>query len=106
MSDRTNKQDNLTPEAKRTLLAKMLADKQSQSQPEPFPLSYAQERLWFLEQYEPGKPVFNMPLAYELYGRLDIPALEKSINGISQKMLLEHLKELMEYKIVDKIIRI
>lgn len=29
--------------------------------------------------------------------------LEKSINGISQKMLLEHLKELIEFKIVDKI---
>lgn len=32
-----------------------------------------------------------------------LSSLEANINGISQKMLLEHLKELMEYKIVDKI---
>ncbi len=32
-----------------------------------------------------------------------LSALEKSIHGISQKMLLEHLRELMEFKIVDKL---
>ncbi len=82
MSDRIDNLDNLSPEAKRTLLAKMLAAKKQDGPPAPFPLSFAQERLWFLEQYEPGKPVFNMPLAYELTGQLNVPILHQSINEI------------------------
>lgn len=35
-------------------------------------------------------------------GKTSLSQLEKDINGISQKMLLEHLKELMEYCLVDK----
>lgn len=35
-------------------------------------------------------------------GSTSLAQLEKDINGISQKMLLEHLKELMEYSFVDK----
>lgn len=35
-------------------------------------------------------------------GNTSLSQLEKDINGISQKMLLEHLKELMEYSLVDK----
>lgn len=35
-------------------------------------------------------------------GNTSLSQLEKDINGISQKMLLEHLKELMEYALVDK----
>lgn len=35
-------------------------------------------------------------------GNTSLSQLEKDINGISQKMLLEHLRELMEYALVDK----
>lgn len=35
-------------------------------------------------------------------GNTSLSQLQKDINGISQKMLLEHLKELMEYCLVDK----
>ena len=34
------------------------------------PLSYAQERLWFLDQLEPGSANYNMAAAFRLVGRL------------------------------------
>lgn len=42
-------------------------------------------------------------IIWNLKEKRSLSSLEKSINGISQKMLLEHLKELMEFHIVDKI---
>ncbi len=42
-------------------------------------------------------------IIWNLKEHRSLSSLEKSIHGISQKMLLEHLKELMEFKIVDKI---
>src|SRR5262245_15735999 len=36
------------------------------------PLSYAQERLWFLDQLLPDKSVYNIPLALRLQGSLDV----------------------------------
>ncbi|PKL35625.1 MAG: transcriptional regulator [Spirochaetae bacterium HGW-Spirochaetae-1] len=42
-------------------------------------------------------------IIWNLKQNKSLSVLEKSINGISQKMLLEHLKELIEFKIVDKI---
>ncbi len=47
----------------------------------PLPLSYAQERLWFLEQLAPGRPVYNIALAIRLRGRLDRAALAAALDG-------------------------
>jgi amino acid adenylation domain-containing protein len=49
------------------------------------PASFAQERLWFLHQLEPGSPLYNIPLAYDVAGALDISALEDSIRAIIRR---------------------
>ncbi|CAG0927432.1 partial arthrofactin-type cyclic lipopeptide synthetase C, partial [Thermoflexales bacterium] len=49
------------------------------------PLSFAQERLWFLDQLEPGNVAYNIPVAVRLQGRLDIAALEHSLSAIVQR---------------------
>ncbi len=41
------------------------------------PLSFAQQRLWFLHQLDPESTVYNIGAAIEVTGPLDIPALEK-----------------------------
>jgi amino acid adenylation domain-containing protein len=49
------------------------------------PLSFAQQRLWFLDQWAPGNPVYNVCEAHRLKGRLDLDALEKSLNEVVQR---------------------
>jgi len=46
------------------------------------PLSFGQERLWFLSQLEPGNPAYNRPAVLRLAGRLDVPTLERSLAEI------------------------
>lgn len=49
------------------------------------PLSFAQERLWFLEHLEPGSPLYNMGTAFRLRGHLDVGALERSVAEIVRR---------------------
>ncbi|MET0646636.1 MAG: amino acid adenylation domain-containing protein, partial [Pyrinomonadaceae bacterium] len=46
------------------------------------PLSFAQRRLWFIDQLEPGNAAYNIPCAVRLSGRLDADALVRSLNAI------------------------
>jgi len=51
----------------------------------PLPLSYAQQRLWFLDQLEPQNPAYNLPSAVRLSGDLDIEALARSLSEILRR---------------------
>ncbi|MCC5666144.1 amino acid adenylation domain-containing protein [Nostoc sp. CHAB 5784] len=46
------------------------------------PLSFAQQRLWFLAQLEPDSPFYNIPAAVRLKGELNIKALQQTFNEI------------------------
>ena len=54
-------------------------------QAQPIPLSFAQQRLWFLDQFEPGKAFYNITVAYRLQGLLQATALEKSLNDMVRR---------------------
>jgi amino acid adenylation domain-containing protein/non-ribosomal peptide synthase protein (TIGR01720 family) len=49
------------------------------------PLSFAQQRLWFLSQLEPDSPFYNIPAAVRLEGQLNLAALEQSFNEILRR---------------------
>jgi amino acid adenylation domain-containing protein len=51
----------------------------------PLPLSYAQQRLWFLDRLEPGSPAWNIPTPLRLEGALDVPALEAALGTIIRR---------------------
>ncbi|MBX9621983.1 MAG: amino acid adenylation domain-containing protein, partial [Alphaproteobacteria bacterium] len=50
--------------------------------PESIPLSFAQERLWFLDQFLPNSPLYNIPVALKLKGHLHIESLEMAFNSL------------------------
>ena len=56
----------------------------------PFPLSFAQERLWFLDQLVPGTAAYNIPSAVRLQGTLNAPALEQSLHEIVRRHKILH----------------
>ncbi|HKV36650.1 MAG TPA: amino acid adenylation domain-containing protein, partial [Pyrinomonadaceae bacterium] len=49
------------------------------------PLSFAQQRLWFLDQFEPGSTAYNMPFALRVKGSLDVVALERALTEIVKR---------------------
>ncbi len=51
----------------------------------PVPLSFSQQRMWFLEQMEPGRPTYNVSGALRLKGALDIQQLSRSLNEIVRR---------------------
>ncbi|MDX9976156.1 MAG: condensation domain-containing protein, partial [FCB group bacterium] len=48
----------------------------------PLPLSFAQQRLWFIEQLAPGTAAYNMPFALRMKGELNIAALERVLTTL------------------------
>ncbi len=85
---------NLTP-AKRALLEALLKEKalslpksrliSRRETSEPVPLSFAQQRIWFLALLERDAYVYNVSSAYHIQGALDIQALEDSLNEIVRR---------------------
>ncbi|HET8705236.1 MAG TPA: condensation domain-containing protein, partial [Pseudomonadales bacterium] len=52
---------------------------------QPLPLSFAQHRLWFLDQLDPGNTAYNMPAALKLTGNLNVQVVEKSFEEIIRR---------------------
>lgn len=83
----SGQKSNLSP-AKRALFEKWMRGKfTDQSIPQrshqnPAPLSFAQERLWFLDQLQPNQPLYNEAYAFRLEGSLNVTALTQSLNEI------------------------
>ena len=50
-----------------------------------FPASFAQARLWFIDQLVPGNTFYNVPTAFRLTGSLNLSALEQSFNEIVRR---------------------
>jgi hypothetical protein len=49
---------------------------------EPPPLSFAQERLWFMDQLAPGTPFYNIACPLRIRAPLNAPALERALNAL------------------------
>ncbi|BBD64374.1 amino acid adenylation domain-containing protein [Nostoc commune NIES-4072] len=79
----------------RSLVTKILAQLTAEAIPslsltqvqkaEVYPLSFAQQRLWFLDRLEPGNPAYNISLAINLKGQLEVTPLEQSLNEVIQR---------------------
>jgi len=79
MSDISSLLDKLSPE-KRKLLELQL--KKKEAAVKTYPLSYAQRRLWFLDQFEPESPYYNIPMALRIKGNFSIDVFKKTIQSI------------------------
>ncbi|MCB1034543.1 MAG: amino acid adenylation domain-containing protein, partial [Acidobacteria bacterium] len=49
------------------------------------PLSFAQQRLWILDRLEGASPVYNLPIALRLAGKLDVTALERALEALVRR---------------------
>ncbi|HEY6804790.1 MAG TPA: amino acid adenylation domain-containing protein [Pyrinomonadaceae bacterium] len=52
---------------------------------DPLPLSFAQQRLWFLEQLDPDNRAYHIPAAIRLSGNLSVPALARGLDRVVQR---------------------
>ncbi|HEU5227014.1 MAG TPA: amino acid adenylation domain-containing protein, partial [Ktedonobacteraceae bacterium] len=57
----------------------------ARARPARLPLSSSQQRLWFLEQLEPGSVAYHLPAAVRLRGHLQVQALHKSLNLLIER---------------------
>jgi amino acid adenylation domain-containing protein len=77
--------------AEEGLAAPAAAGPQPRAQPgAPAALSFAQQRLWFLEQFDPGGAAYNVPGALRLHGELDAAALRRSLARLTRRHEVLH----------------
>ncbi|MEO9330057.1 amino acid adenylation domain-containing protein, partial [Gordonia aurantiaca] len=57
----------------------------AQDRPARIPLSYAQRRMWFLNQYEPESAAYVIPIVVRLHGRVDVDAMHAAINDVVER---------------------
>ncbi|HEV2150668.1 MAG TPA: amino acid adenylation domain-containing protein, partial [Longimicrobiaceae bacterium] len=52
---------------------------------EPLPLSFAQQRLWFVDRLDPGRSTYNMSYPLRVSGELDLPALRRALDEVVRR---------------------
>ena len=72
--------EGLSDLQKRALLTQLLRERIVA--PKRFPVSYAQQRLWFLDRLAPGNPCYNMSLAMHIESPLDVAVLRRALNEV------------------------
>ena len=82
MSDVLTQVTELSPE-RQQLLSLLLEQKSTELN--SFPLSFAQQRLWFLYKLEPDSPAYNLAAAVRLNGSLNEPALKRGLQEILRR---------------------
>jgi amino acid adenylation domain-containing protein len=95
MTDISKMIAGMSPSERRELLAKLL--QQKTREPRRAPLSYAQERLWFLNELQPGSSVYNIPGNFVLPGVPNVAALEAAFDEIVRR----HEVLRTTFKVVD-----
>ncbi len=95
MTDTTTRSRDQLSEAKRLLLEKRIKGLAKPAAPKNamrrrgggpvHPMSWAQERLWFLDQMEPGSSFYNIPAASLISARVDVPTLERAFSEIIRR---------------------
>jgi amino acid adenylation domain-containing protein len=98
MEDMNDRLAELSPE-KRKLLEALLRKKRAQAATtaaipprasrgqtgDVLPLSFSQERLWLIDQFEPDSPAYNISSALRFTGELDVEALRRSLDAIRRR---------------------
>ncbi len=92
--DATSRGAGLSP-SKRALLERMLRGKSAAEAPvhtiprrsraQASPLSFAQQRLWFIHQIDPASPAYNVPSALRLRGRLDPGLMQRCLEEVARR---------------------
>lgn len=82
IAELSNKIENLKKLSYSNVLTKIT---KAAFRPAEIPLSFAQQRLWFLDQILPNKSVYNLCERLHLRGKLDVSLLKKSLNAIIQR---------------------
>jgi len=93
MTDLSDRLASISPEQRALLFERLQKKRQPARTAIPslgresrtFPLSFAQERLWFLDQLEPGTALYNVPFAVHLGGPLDRPTLHRALEALASR---------------------
>lgn len=105
MSDLQARIASLSPAQRQLLLRRLAAEKDQAGQPvatgdgptpadavprlprdgRAFPLSFGEERLWFLQQFAPQEPTYHVPIVLELAGELVTRALARALAGVAAR---------------------
>ena len=57
----------------------------TETRPDRIPLSLAQQRMWFLDKFEPNSAAYNIPIVVRLQGDLDFETLSKAIDDVRER---------------------